>query len=112
MRRPLVFIAIFYICGITGAELSGYFPLSTMVIIVLILIIISCINSYTGKPLLIPLLIMVTALSFGFSYMSWSGRIPADDISDFASGEKMTITGTVDEPLRHYSQRVTATLKA
>ena len=24
----------------------------------------------------------------------------------------MTITGTVDEPLRHYSQRVTATLKA
>ncbi len=55
---------------------------------------------------------MVTALSFGFSYMSWSGRIPADDISDFASGEKMTITGTVDEPLRHYSQRVTATLKA
>ncbi len=53
---------------------------------------------------------MVTALSFGFSYMSWSGRIPADDISEFASGEKMTITGTVDEPLRHYSQRVTATL--
>src|SRR3990170_4488950 len=112
MRRPLVFIAIFCIFGITAAELFCYFPFGTIVLSILVLIIISCINRYTGKPLLIPLLIMVTALSFGFSYMSWSGKIPADDISDFASGEKMTITGTVDEPLRHYSQRVTATLKA
>src|SRR3990172_9084065 len=112
MRRPLVFIAVFYMCGITAAELFSYFPFSTMLITILILIIISCINRLTGKPLLVPLLIMVIAISFGFSYMLLRGRIPADDISNFANGEKMTITGTVAEPVARYSQRVVATLKA
>src|SRR3990172_4706101 len=112
MRRPLVFIAVFYMCGITAAELFSYFPFSTMLITILILIIISCINRLTGKPLLVPLLIMVIAISFGFSYMLLRGRIPADDISNFANGEKMTITGTVAEPAARYAQRVVATLKA
>src|SRR3989337_2571256 len=91
MRRPLVFIAVFYMCGITAAELFSYFPFSTM---------------------LITILILVSAISFGFSYMLLRGRIPADDISNFANGEKMTITGTVAEPAARYSQRVVATLKS
>ena len=55
---------------------------------------------------------MVMAISSGFSYMLCWGRIPADDISNFANGEKTTITGTVAEPAARYAQRVVATLKA
>ncbi|MCC6543823.1 MAG: DNA internalization-related competence protein ComEC/Rec2 [Nitrospirae bacterium] len=112
MRQPLVIITLFYIYGIATADLFHYFPISTMTITVLVLITISGINRYRGKPLLVPILIMVTAISFGFSYTIYMERIPANDISNFASGEKMTITGTVSEPATHYSQRVVATLKS
>lgn len=112
MRQPLFFITLFYICGITAAELFNYFPFSTLVITILILIIIYYINRYAGKPLVVPLLIIVITISFGFFYMHLTSRIPTDDISNFASGEKITITGTVDEPVTRYTQRVVATLKA
>ncbi len=43
--------------------------------------------------------------------MLYEGRVPPDDISNFASGEKVTVTGIVDEPVTHYSQRVAAILR-
>src|SRR3989337_4240146 len=95
MRRPLIFFTIFYICGIAAAELSGYFPFSIVLMTVLIIITVFCIKGYT-KKLLVPLLVTVTALSIGFSYMLYMSRISSDDISNFAVGEKMPITGTVD----------------
>src|SRR3990170_6980174 len=112
MRRPLIFFTIFYIYGITAAELSGYFPFSIVLITVLIIISVFCIKGYTKKQLLVSLLLTVTALSIGFSYMLYVSRIPSDDISHFAVGEKMTITGTVDEPATHYPRKVVANLKA
>ncbi|MEK6713909.1 MAG: DNA internalization-related competence protein ComEC/Rec2 [Nitrospirota bacterium] len=112
MRRPLIFLTIFYIYGITAAELSGYFPFSIVTITILIIIAVFCIKGYTKKQLLVPLLVTVTALTIGFSYMLYMSRIPSDDISHFAVGEKMTITGTVDEPATHYPRKVVANLQA
>ncbi len=112
MRRPLIFIALFYIYGIVCAELFGYFPFSTTLIAILSLITVFCIKGYREEPLLVPLLLTVTSLSLGFSYMLYMSRIPSDDISHFAVGEKMTVTGTVDEPATHYPRRVVANLRA
>ncbi len=112
MRQPLVLITVSYIWGISAAELFSYLPFSTIVITIMIVLIISIITKLSGKRLLIQLLIMAIAISFGFSHMLGRERISNDDISHYASGEKMTITGTIVSPPTRYPQRMVATLKA
>ncbi|MCC7202391.1 MAG: DNA internalization-related competence protein ComEC/Rec2 [Nitrospirae bacterium] len=112
MQRPVVQITIFYILGIAAAELFYYFPAGTTVITILFLIFACVINRKAGKPMHAALPLMVMAFSAGFSYTLLAGILPPDDISGHANGDKVTITGTVDEPVIHYPQRIAAILTA
>ncbi|MBI5755425.1 MAG: DNA internalization-related competence protein ComEC/Rec2, partial [Nitrospirae bacterium] len=54
----------------------------------------------------------VIAAGAGFFYMLYDSRVPPDDVSHYATGEKVTLTGMVDEPARFSSKKVTANVRA
>ena len=132
MQRPLVLFVVFYICGIVAAELFIYFPVTASLSVILLCIlspyIIHVINNdgitnnvknlrqpYVKKlkcGIFAYWLLIVTAVISGFLYMLYVSRVPDTDISKYATGEKLTVIGMVDEPVRFYSKKAVATVNA
>ena len=116
MQRPLIPLVVSYIYGIVAAELFRYFP----VMVVLVSIAISLTLTLSpkgrggreGRPQWSLLSIVIIAAITGFFYMLYDSRVPQDDISFYATGEKMTIIGMLDEPAKYASQKVVAHLRA
>ncbi|MDD5434409.1 MAG: DUF4131 domain-containing protein, partial [Nitrospira sp.] len=119
MHRILVPSTISYIYGIAAAELFRYFPIAvTILSIFLVLLLIYAViikqqNERQNYPLLLSIIILssITGIT-GFAYMLYESRIPVNDISHYANGEKLTVMGMIDEPAKYSSGRVTAVITA
>src|SRR3972149_3095246 len=101
MFRPLIPFTVSYIYGIVAAELYRYLPVT--VSLVSLLLIVTAIFYKRHNPPFPPfrkggVLLIVFAAAAGFFYMLCDSRIPLDDVSHYASGEKMTLIWIVDAP--------------
>lgn len=134
MRRPLIPFTAAYIYGIAAAELFRYFPVTVVFVSALVLGSVTCLStvmcplppSTSLKASLTLslrgrgennkrqtlLLIIIIAAATGFFYMLYVNRVPDDDISRYATGEKATVIGVVDEPSRISSKKVSVDVRA
>lgn len=102
MQRPLIPFVISYIYGIIAAEMFRYLPVTVTVVSIPVFVA----GVYLSKANLAItvgrnkalLWIIIIAAPTGFFYMLYDSRVPSNDISRYATGEKMTVTGIVDEP--------------
>ncbi len=114
MQRILVPCTVSYIYGIVAAELFRYFPLTVTTLSVFLLLLLIYVvtikhqNEKQNYPLLLSIVI-VSAIT-GFSYMLYESRIPTNDISRYATWDKVTVIGMLDEPAKYSSRRVVATI--
>ena len=132
IRRPLILFASFYICGVVAAELFRYFPVTVILSVILLFVLAAYIISviHHGETIIqvkkhslssatifrskmfADWILLVTAVISGFLYMLYVSRVPDTDISKYATGEKLTIIGMVDEPVKFYSKKAVATVNA
>lgn len=123
MSRPLIPFTLSYIYGIVAAELFRYFPV-TVSLVSLFLVVMVIFYERRNPPLPpfrkggitiigiskgeIKVAIIVIVAVAGFFYMLYDSRIPPDDVSHYASGEKMTLIGLIDEPPGFSSTKASA----
>jgi len=123
----LIPFIVAYIYGIIAADRFRYFPV-TVISASLILLLsaiyfchVICRSRSTSTPLrgmgrdkgIYPLMagIVLTAIS-GFFYMLYTCRVPYNDVSRYATGEKSTILGMVDEPPEFSTKKVVVHVRA
>src|SRR3989304_2207773 len=110
MSRPLVPFSVSYIYGIAAAELFRYLPV-TVSFVSLFLVAAVALGGFRKWGVAIRAIIVIAAVA-GVFYMLCESRIPLDDVSHYASGEKMTLIGIVDEPPGFSSTKAAAPVRA
>ena len=110
MFRPLIPFTVSYIYGIVAAELFRYLPV-TVSFVSLFLVAAVALGGFRKWGVAIRAIIVIAAVA-GFFYMLCESRIPLDDVSHYASGEKMTLIGIVDEPPGFSSTKAAAPVRA
>lgn len=109
MKRPLIPLLLSYICGVVGADLLRYIPITVCSFVICMFIITIIVTRRCFKQAFItPVLFFYVV---GFSYTLWISRIPPDDISYYATGENRVIIGVVDEIPEYYTRRVVTYLR-
>ena len=109
MSRPLIPFTVSYIYGIVAAELFRYLPV-TVSFVSLFLVAVVALGGFRKGGITIAIIIIAAAS--GFFSMLYASRISPDDISHYASGEKMTLIGLIDEPPGFSSTKVAAHVRA
>ena len=109
MRRPLIPFTVSYIYGIVAAELFRYLPV-TVSFVSLFLVAAVALRGFRKGGITIALIVIAAAA--GFFSMLYASRISPDDVSHYASGEKMTLIGLIDEPPGFSSTKVAAHVRA
>lgn len=120
MQGPLIPFVASYIYGIVAAELFRYFPITVSLVFLLLFVSMFYFRkvipftqslSHWGRGISLPLIVIVGVIT-GFFYMFHDRRVPHDDVSHYATGEKETVIGMVDEPPRFSSKRVVSHIRA
>src|SRR3989304_8090782 len=109
MSRPLVPFTVSYIYGIAAAELFRYLPV-TVSFVSLFLVAAVALGGFRKGGITIALIVIAAAA--GFFSMLYASRISPDDVSHYASGEKMTLIGLIDEPPGFSSTKGAAHVRA
>ena len=109
MRRPVIWIACIYLAGLILGQALTYFPLIVLTLLCLT-ILAEAILLRRGWALPDTNLLFAVLIG-GMVYIhlvTWYR--PTDDLSRFIGQGKVTLTGTIDEPLVHYPDRSVVTL--
>lgn len=116
MRRPLIPFTACYIYGIVVAEWFRYFPvtvvLASLLLLAAVIYFSRAICGEIGRAKYALLGVIIMAAVTGFSYKLYATRIPPDDISRYATGEKVTVLGMVDGPPEFSAKKVVARIHA
>lgn len=119
MHPALLTCTVLFIYGIISAELFRCFPITVILLYILVLLLLWYLinviraanqNEKYNHHLLFSIAILCSAT--GFSYMIYVSSIKHNDISKYATGDKYTVEGMLDEPARYASNKVTANVKA
>lgn len=110
MERPLVPVSLSFIAGIILGEVFNFFPLTTTLIILLLIFIEPVIARYRPIPSSSLLfLIMIIGMIY---YQYSSNRISADDVSYLNDKGELTLTGEVSAPVKHHKDRIVVIIRA
>ncbi|HLF86937.1 MAG TPA: ComEC/Rec2 family competence protein, partial [Nitrospiria bacterium] len=110
MERPLVPVSLSFIAGIILGEIFNFFPLTTTLIILLLIFIEPLIARYYPIPSS-SLLFLIMILGMVYCQYS-SNRISADDISYLNDKGELTLTGEVSAPVKRYKDRIVVIMRA
>jgi len=119
MHPALLTCTVLFIYGIISAELFRCFPITVILLYILVLLLLWYLINVTragnqnekyNHHLLFSIAILCSVT--GFSYMIYVSSIKHNDISKYATGDKYIVEGMLDEPARYASNKVTSNVKA